>query len=76
VVGYNQLTAQLREFAARMDDFGRELLNAIENAAMLTPSAPAAAPLVPQQTAPQQAAPQAGPSPSDDPLATIRRRTF
>jgi len=42
VVGYNQLTAQLREFAARMDDFGRELLNAIENAAMLTP--PAAAP--------------------------------
>ena len=37
VVGYNQLTARLREFAARMDDFGRELLNAIENAAMLTP---------------------------------------
>jgi biopolymer transport protein TolQ len=41
VIGYNQLTAQLREFAARMDDFGRELLNAIENAAMLsTPVAP------------------------------------
>jgi biopolymer transport protein TolQ len=37
VVGYNQLTARLREFAARMDDFGRELLNAIENAAMMTP---------------------------------------
>ncbi len=37
VIGYNQLTAQLREFAARMDDFGRELLNAIENAAMLAP---------------------------------------
>ena len=37
VVGYNQLTARLREFGARMDDFGRELLNAIENAAMLTP---------------------------------------
>jgi biopolymer transport protein TolQ len=36
VVGYNQLTARLREFGARMDDFGRELLNAIENAAMLT----------------------------------------
>ena len=36
VVGYNQLTAQLRDFAARMDDFGRELLNAIENAAMLS----------------------------------------
>jgi biopolymer transport protein TolQ len=41
VVGYNQLTARLREFAARMDDFGRELLNAIENAAMVSPpSAP------------------------------------
>ncbi len=38
VVGYNQLTARLREFAARMDDFGRELLNAIENAAMLSPA--------------------------------------
>jgi biopolymer transport protein TolQ len=37
VVGYNQLTARLREFASRMDDFGRELLNAIENAALLTP---------------------------------------
>src|SRR6201988_2804002 len=36
VIGYNQLTARLREFAARMDDFGRELLNAIENAAMMT----------------------------------------
>jgi biopolymer transport protein TolQ len=40
VVGYNQLTARLREFGARMDDFGRELLNAIENAAMLAPPAP------------------------------------
>ncbi len=37
VIGYNQLTAQLRDFGARMDDFGRELLNAIENAAMLAP---------------------------------------
>lgn len=37
VVGYNQLTSQLRDFAARMDDFGRELLNAIENAAAFTP---------------------------------------
>jgi biopolymer transport protein TolQ len=37
VIGYNQLTAQLRDFAARMDDFGRELLNAIENAASFTP---------------------------------------
>jgi len=40
VIGYNQLTARLREFASRMDDFGRELLNAIENAALLTPSTP------------------------------------
>jgi biopolymer transport protein TolQ len=40
LVGYNQLTAQLRDFAARMDDFGRELLNAIENAALLTPQPP------------------------------------
>jgi biopolymer transport protein TolQ len=38
VVGYNQLTARLREFGSRMDDFGRELLNAIENAAMLAPA--------------------------------------
>lgn len=41
VVGYNQLTARLREFGSRMDDFGRELLNAIENAAMANPPAPA-----------------------------------
>jgi len=40
VVGYNQLTARLREFGARMDDFGRELLNAIENAAMVAPPQP------------------------------------
>jgi biopolymer transport protein TolQ len=46
VVGYNQLTARLREFGARMDDFGRELLNAIENAAMLTPP--------PQQQQPEE----------------------
>lgn len=32
VVGYNQFTSQIREFGARMDDFARELLNAIENA--------------------------------------------
>jgi biopolymer transport protein TolQ len=37
VMGYNQLTGRLREFAARMDDFGRELLNAIENAALVHP---------------------------------------
>ena len=35
--GYNQLTSQLRDFGARIDDFGRELLNAIENAATYTP---------------------------------------
>ena len=34
-VGYNIFTGRLREFAARMDDFARELLNAIENAALL-----------------------------------------
>jgi biopolymer transport protein TolQ len=43
LVGYNQLTARLRDFASRMDDFGRELLNAIENAAMFQPKDPAAA---------------------------------
>jgi len=42
VVGYNQLTTRLREFAARMDDFGRELLNAIENAALVAPHSPPA----------------------------------
>jgi biopolymer transport protein TolQ len=44
VVAYNQLTSQLRDFGARMDDFGRELLNAIENAAAFQPppAAPAA----------------------------------
>jgi len=42
LVGYNQLTARLREFGARADDFGRELLNAIENAALLAPPPPPA----------------------------------
>lgn len=37
VMGYNQLTAQLREFGSRMDDFGRELLNGIEDAALSAP---------------------------------------
>src|SRR6201982_2892688 len=41
VIGYNQLTQRLRESAARMDDFGRELLNAIENAAIAQPQPPA-----------------------------------
>ncbi len=48
VVGYNQLTARLRDFGARMDDFGRELLNAIENAAMMTPAS-SAAPVLPEE---------------------------
>jgi biopolymer transport protein TolQ len=39
LIGYNQLTARLREFASRSDDFGRELLNAIENAALVAPPA-------------------------------------
>ncbi len=30
VVAYNQFTASLREFGARMDDFSRELLNTLE----------------------------------------------
>jgi biopolymer transport protein TolQ len=30
VIAYNQFNARLREFAARMDDFARELLNAME----------------------------------------------
>jgi len=45
VVGYNQLTARLREFGARMDEFGREFLNLIENAAMLTPAQPPTPPV-------------------------------
>jgi biopolymer transport protein TolQ len=44
VMGYNQLTARLREFAARMDDFGRELLNAIQNAALFQPHPPSTQP--------------------------------
>jgi len=30
VIAYNQFTARLRDFGARMDDFGRELLNSME----------------------------------------------
>jgi len=32
VIAYNQLTHQIREFGARMDDFGLEFLNAVERA--------------------------------------------
>lgn len=31
VMGYNQLTARLRELGSRLDDFSRELLNSIED---------------------------------------------
>ncbi len=34
VIAYNQFTARLREFAARMDDFSRELLNSMEEFAL------------------------------------------
>ena len=44
VMGYNQLTSRLCEFGARMDDFGRELLNAIENAALYQPGTQAPPP--------------------------------
>jgi len=37
VVGYNQLTARLRAFGASMDEFSREFLNLIENAASHSP---------------------------------------
>jgi biopolymer transport protein TolQ len=47
----------LRDFAARMDDFGRELLNAIENAALLSPQ--------PQPTQP--------PPPPNDSAQPLRR---
>lgn len=50
VVGYNQLTAQLRDFAARMDDFGRELLNAIENAAAYQPPQQSQSAITPERT--------------------------
>lgn len=50
VVGYNQFTARLRDFGGRMDDFARELLNAIENA-----GAPPPQPMHPQPTQPSMA---------------------
>jgi len=49
LIGYNQLTARVREFGARMDDFGRELLNAIENAALVAPPAPPTPPDEPRR---------------------------
>ncbi len=34
VIGYNQFTSSLREFAARMDDFSREMLNSLEEVSL------------------------------------------
>jgi len=34
VIAYNQFTARLREFGARMDDFARELLNSMEDSSL------------------------------------------
>jgi biopolymer transport protein TolQ len=34
VIAYNQFTARIREFGARMDDFSRELLNSMEDIAV------------------------------------------
>lgn len=34
VIAYNQFTASCRDFAARMDDFARELLNSMEEASL------------------------------------------
>jgi biopolymer transport protein TolQ len=35
VIAYNQFTGRLRMFASRMDDFGRELLNSMEEVALM-----------------------------------------
>src|SRR4051794_10976038 len=40
VIAYNTLTAQIREFASRMDDFGMEFMNAVERAPAPPPSGP------------------------------------
>ncbi len=37
VIGYNQLTARVREFGAHMDDFAREVLNAMEGVPTVAP---------------------------------------
>ena len=48
VVGYNQLNARLREFAAHMDDFAREVLNAMEGVPTVAPPPLTAA--IPEET--------------------------
>lgn len=40
VIGYNQLTARLREVGARLDDFTRELLNSLEEIQFMPAPAP------------------------------------
>lgn len=35
VIAYNQFTGRLRSFASRMDDFARELLNSMEEVALM-----------------------------------------
>jgi biopolymer transport protein TolQ len=37
VIGYNQLTARVREFGTHMDDFAREVLNAMEGVPTVAP---------------------------------------
>jgi biopolymer transport protein TolQ len=59
VVGYNQLSARIRIFAAAIDDFGRELLNSLEEIPVRTnaaarPATLGAAP-VPGQELPREA---------------------
>jgi biopolymer transport protein TolQ len=41
MVAYNQFTARIRVFAAAVDDFSRELLNALEEIPVRSPRAPA-----------------------------------
>jgi len=67
--GYNLLTAQLRDFGARMDDFGRELLNAIENAAAYVPP-PSQQPADPSLSGERKA------QPDRQNLSSERRRAF
>ncbi|WP_236657072.1 MotA/TolQ/ExbB proton channel family protein [Acidisarcina polymorpha] len=41
VIAYNQFTARVREFGARMDDFARELLNSMEDSTLRPAQDPA-----------------------------------
>jgi biopolymer transport protein TolQ len=58
VVGYNQFTSRIREFAARLDDFAREMLNAIEDSTADEPpraTGPGEAPVTSAAPAPRHA---------------------